>query len=127
MGRFELATQINQLTLQVEAPSWEDIALSLASLRESTGSVALRPCVGACWPSLECLAEDGMYLLTLGELDEQGEVIVRTLTTPGLVPRTVSILGDCWDSRMITENFQHVIDAFQEFHRRGTVGDLLSE
>lgn len=82
--------------------------------------------VGACWPELVCQAENGKYLLTLGELGENGQVVVRTLTIPDADPRMVAILGDFWDSRTITEEFQDVIKVFQEFHSTGTVGNSLN-
>ena len=125
MTQFELFSLIAKTARRVHAPTWDDVSEALVVLENSTGSVTLDTPGGSRCPELTCCAEGNRYLLTYREILNSGEMIVRSLTVPQTSVGWVGILGDNWDNRMVTQDFQLVVRAFLEFFETGTVGELL--
>ena len=55
-----------------------------------------------------------MYVLMLGELDEQ-DYSIRSFSNKDAVPERVEILGDWWDSKMVCSEINVVTRVFREF------------
>ena len=125
MTQHELFSKINRTARRILNPTWEDISSALTALRHGAGSVTLETSVGTRLPSLECRAEGQNYLVTLAEIDTDGETGVRSLTLPQSEPSMIDILGDSWDCRQVTRDHELVAAVFREFLETGTVGELL--
>ena len=77
-------------------------------------------------PELNLRAEDGRYLLMLGEVHADGEYDVRTLTNPNPKEGEDSIGGEFFGASHIVEDFDLVLRAFCEFAETGNVShDLM--
>ena len=125
MTQFELYWSIGMTRRWNLHPNWEDIASALEGLVSGSGTVTLDTPGGTRCPGLQCFAERQNYLVMLGEIDNEGEMNVRSLNVPQSVPSKIAILGDCWDSRQVTRDFELVLTVYREFFESGTVGDLL--
>lgn len=106
----------------IKNPKWSDIEEKLLSLQRGQGSVGLEmisgPDIGP--QNLQVEADDGHYLLSLGE-DDGEDYIVRTLDNPKCDEYQVGILGNLYSSRQICRDVGLVIRAFDEFFSSGDV------
>ncbi|APR78302.1 Hypothetical protein A7982_03649 [Minicystis rosea] len=115
------------------APTWADVEDKLARLAAAhTGSIKLElqpaPTLGP--QSLQAIAENGTYLVMLGEMIEvDGDVDhnVRTLYDASATPGKTLIMGDFWDARQTSREPAVVRDVFKDFFETGDVSaDKLS-
>lgn len=127
---FSLSWVINGSGSVINNPSWSDINLYLNKLKSDGGSLTLEiqnddQDIGPIF--LQLLAENGQYLLMLGENTED-DYIVRTLSKDLTVPEKVWIQGDCWDKRQVTDRYDEVLGVFKTFFMKGDVPpSILSE
>jgi len=108
-------------------PEWSDIEAALEKARNHSGVVTLDIYLSneTGQKTLQVRVDDGHYLLlTLGEEDEQ-DYAVRSLTNAKAGPGQIGILGDLWDSRMVSDDFTIVQQAFEEFFSTGNVSHNL--
>lgn len=102
--------------------TWEDVWSRLSPLQTKAGSASLDimepPDLGPL--SMGLIAANGHYLITLLELEENG-LNVRDYTNPEVEFEMVDLLGDMWDSRLLTSDFNLVYKLFEEFFRTGDV------
>ncbi|MGE2624755.1 DUF6911 family protein, partial [Escherichia coli] len=80
--------------------------------------------VNNCAEMLQVRAENGFYVIMLGEIFED-EYRVRTYwassNEPNDTATEMSILGDHWPKRQLIKNFDLVINIFKEFFDTGTI------
>lgn len=103
-------------------PQWTDVENHLKEVEPGIGSVSLDVIDGpdVAPLNLQVIAENGKFLLMLGEDDGQ-EYKVRTFNNSLAEPGIVVIHGDSWDSRSVFEDFAVVYQAFREFYDSGDV------
>jgi hypothetical protein len=110
-------------------PTEAELAAFLDELQNDPGALTLSllepPDIGP--QCVQAYADHGRYLLTLLEHTADGSE-VRDYTNPSEAPsESVELLGDYWDSRLLTADFSLVTRAFIEFYKTGDVSrDLLS-
>jgi hypothetical protein len=83
--------------------------------------------IGFGKPELNLRAENGRYLLTLGEVDADGEHDVRTLTNSNPKKEDDFIGGEFFGACHIVEDFDLVLRAFCEFAETGNVSHNLMD
>jgi len=111
-------------------PSWSDIESSLKRLSYLNGSIGLSVIdgedIGADF--LEVRADTQHYLVTLLENTIDDEEEVRTLFFKEKQNfAQIQILGDYYDSTMITDDLDLVVRIFKDFFDSGNVSyDILS-
>jgi hypothetical protein len=107
-------------------PSWSDIELHLREVCETSGSVTLEVVnlKGFELLSLQVVAGDGMYAMTLGE-DNGEDYIVRSYLGGGNSGTVVNILGDAVDASGVCTDFEIVVDIFRQFFEEGRVSRSL--
>ncbi|MFS2158146.1 hypothetical protein ACCD10_12400 [Pseudomonas sp. Pseusp122] len=104
------------------AESWDDVCPYLTKLREQAGTVCL-DLVDAPDPgpiSMQLVAENRIYLVTLLEATDD-DTYVRSYTNPAALSEMVEVLGDRWDARQLTHDFELVMQIFKEFCDSGEV------
>jgi hypothetical protein len=105
-----------------DVEDWADLRLLLNTLQENAGSLRLvlvdGPDPGQV--SMHFEAENQKYLVTL--LEDTGEDMnVREYDNPTASAEMVDILGDSWDARQLTDDFDLVVMLFKEFFETGDV------
>ena len=102
--------------------NWEEISLILLMLKEGDGTVDLdlidAPDPGPA--SIQVAAENRNYLVTLFETTED-DTNVRSYTNTCATAEMVDILGDFWDARYLTQDFDLILRLFKEFFEVGDV------
>ena len=71
--------------------------------------------------SLKLYAEEGRYLVTLGENGEDGEFHFRTMDVEDRENVLTYLQGNTYPNRAITEDIDTVARIFMEFYRTGDV------
>ena len=106
--------------------SWGDIELHLREVCETSGSVTLEivDFNGFELLSLQVVADDGMYAMTLGE-DNGEDYIVRSYLRGSNSGAVVDILGDAVDASGVCTDFEVVVDIFRQFFEEGRVSRSL--
>ena len=75
---------------------------------------------------LQVRAENGNYMLTLGE-ETDDDYMVRFYWDQSLPNDNLLILGDYWPERQLTKDFELVVRVFKEFFDTGNVSaDILN-
>nr|WP_139273377.1 hypothetical protein [Pseudomonas frederiksbergensis] len=74
--------------------------------------------------SLQVVADDGMYAMTLGE-DNGEDYIVRSYLRGSNSGAVVDILGDAVDASGVCTDFEVVVDIFRQFFEEGRVSRSL--
>lgn len=112
--------------------SWDIILDQLKKLKGKEGVLTLDVIenVNDCAEMLQVRAENGFYVVMLGEIFED-EYRVRTYWTssnePNHTTAKLSILGDYWPKRQLIKDFELVINIFKEFFDTGTIStDILN-
>lgn len=106
--------------------SWNTILDQLKKLQGKEGVLTLDVLdnVNNCAEMLQVRAENGFYVIMLGEIFED-EYRVRTYwassNEPNDTATEMSILGDHWPKRQLIKNFDLVINIFKEFFDTGTI------
>jgi hypothetical protein len=125
--KFSLSWIINDDGGNTHLVDLSTIGYYLKLLKNNSGSITLDRLdneIGAI--SLQVLSDKNQYLLTLGE-DNGSEYIVRSYFNKLAKGEMIDILGDNWDARHLTHNYDVVINAFKSFYITGDVSrDLLS-
>ena len=106
----------------------DDVLKILKEITEKSGTANLAlvnaPDVGH--QSLQVQSENGYFVLTLGEHDDEDH-IVRTYTNLSRDSQQAIVLGNVWDSMLICTESAIVIKIFKEFFETGDVSrDLLN-
>ncbi|NUE67719.1 hypothetical protein [Snodgrassella sp. ESL0253] len=72
---------------------------------------------------LTLYAENQKYLVMFGKSNPEvdDDVEVRTFWDDTRAPGLISLQGDLWDNRTISENFSLVRKAFNEFYQTGDI------
>ncbi|GID07698.1 MULTISPECIES: DUF6911 family protein [Pseudomonas] len=111
---------------RAKEPSWSDIELHLREVCETSGSVTLEVVNlnGFELLSLQVVAGDGMYAMTLGE-DNGEDYIVRSYLGGGNSGKMVDILGDAVDASGVCTDFEIVVNVFRQFFEEGRVSRSL--
>jgi len=109
-------------------PEWHHIESLLEKLQDRSGSLTLRiidaPESGP--QSLQVIADNGQYLLMLGEIVDD-DYDVRSYTNDCSETERIEILGDMWDPKQVCSDFGVVWQSFTQFFRDGNVSlNLLS-
>lgn len=101
---------------------WVDIISRLESFREGKGSMSLEllngPDPGPIRVSV--IAESKCYLVTVLEAADD-DTYVRCYFNPLSIAERVEVLGDYWDARMLTSDFDMVCIVFKAFFESGDV------
>lgn len=102
--------------------NWAELTSCLNTLQRNAGTLRLvlndGPVPGPV--SMHFETEHKKFLVTL--LDDTGEDIdVREYDNPNARADMVDILGDSWDARQLTDDFNLVLMLFQEFFETGNV------
>lgn len=102
--------------------NWADLTSCLNTLQQNAGTLRLvltdGPDPGPVSMHLE--TENKKFLVTL--LEDTGEDIdVREYDNPTASAEMVDILGDSWDARQLTDDFNLVLMLFKEFFETGDV------
>jgi hypothetical protein len=107
-------------------PQWTDIAPLLESLKSRSGTVGLDILNAETGPqTLQVASEHGMYLLTLGEINQDG-YNVRDYTNPRASAGQTMIHEYLWSSQMLCWDFDIVMQVFKQFFDTGDVSrDIL--
>jgi hypothetical protein len=111
-----------------QSPDRADIGRFLDIVELGSGSLTLDSVEdeGASPKTLQVLSDDGKYLMTLGA-DDGCEYLVRTLHHEGPKPGQTEILGNLWNSDMVTTDFSIVRRAFMEMFETNDVSrDVLA-
>ncbi len=109
-------------------PSWETVKDALLLAKDDSGVVALEffppPDVGV--QSIQVHTEKGNSVLMLS-VDTGEDHEVRDYTNPASRAGVmVEVLGDFWDERLVCDNYDVVVDCFNQFLTNGDVSlDLL--
>lgn len=115
MNNFSMTWTIEGKGGKKNIPDWDDVQNILNSLQNSYGTITLDISdneVGA--QMLQLRTESGKYLIMLGEIvDDDYEV--RTYHSSENTSDTVSILGDFWSKKQLTNDFSFVLKVFCEF------------
>ncbi|MFZ5637842.1 MAG: DUF6911 family protein [Pseudomonadota bacterium] len=103
-------------------PSWQEIEQRLLEVARLRGTVTMDVVGGQeIGPqSLQAQAENGRFVLFLGE-DNGQDYVVRTFSNGVSSQEQVEILGNQWDSRLVCDRFDLVLQAFKEFFETGNV------
>lgn len=105
-----------------DVKAWDDVWLKLRSLQNYAGSIRLEitdaPDVAPF--SMSVAADHGNYLVTLLETTED-DTEVRSYSNPTAKAEMVEILGNDWDARHLTGDFELVCRMVEEFYRTGDV------
>lgn len=110
----------------VEATSWESIRCHLVKLEKQSGTLCL-DLVDAPDPgpvSMQLIAEGGNYVITILQATED-DTFVRSYTNPSATAEMVEVLGDRWDARQLTQDFDLVLNLFKMFSETGDVSAAL--
>jgi hypothetical protein len=106
----------------LNAHGWADVWPILAGLQGQAGTLSLdlldAPDPGPM--SMQLVCESGLYLVTLLEATEDDDH-VRCYTNPNAVAEMIEVLGDRWDARQLTGDFDLVLRMFQSFCETGDV------
>jgi hypothetical protein len=107
---------------------WVDVIWPLKFLQKAAGTLCLDlinpPEPGPISIFLE--SDNNTYLITLLE-DVGDDLDVRAYDNPTATAKMVEVLGDYWDARMLTDDFDLVVRLFKEFFETGDVSrDWLS-
>lgn len=107
---------------RAKEPSWSNIELHLREVCEVSGSVTLEAVNlnGFELLSLQVVADDGVFAMTLGE-DNGEDYIVRSYLGDGDSGKVVDILGDAIDASAVCTNFETVVDIFRMLFEKGCV------
>jgi len=101
---------------------WDSLIMYLTPLKETAGTFGLNfidgPELGPICMQLE--SDKKRYLMTLLEVTED-DTSVRAYDNPTASAEMVDILGDSWDARQLTDDFNLVIMLFKEFFEKGDV------
>lgn len=101
---------------------WVDVIWPLKFLKKAAGTLRLGlinpPEPGPISIFLE--SDNNTYLITLLE-DVGDDLNVRAYDNPTATAQMVEVLGDYWDSRMLTDDFDLVVMLFKEFFEIGDV------
>jgi len=101
---------------------WVDVIWPLKFLQKAPGTLRLRlinpPEPGPISIFLE--SDNNTYLITLLE-DIGDDLNVRAYDNPTATAQMVEVLGDYWDARMLTDDFDLVVMLFKEFFETGDV------
>ena len=105
-----------------QVQDWEDVWQYLVNLRENAGTVRIHlvdaPDSGPI--SIQLRSENKIYLVTLLEANEEG-TDVREYNNPTAHAEMIDILGDCWDARQLTNDFDLVVILLKQFFETGDV------
>ena len=114
----------NQLGPLVD-PDDEAVKKTVTLVAGNTGVLGLRhdptPKSGPC--ELILYAENGRLLLMLNEHAVDGEHNTRTLTDNSLPNKLVSILGEMYPAKAVTNDLKLACRMFREFAHSGTVAN----
>ena len=103
-------------------PKWHDVERKLSSALSSSGTVQLDvvdpPEIGPVL--LQLSSESGRFLIMLGE-NTDDDYDVRTPYDAARGDEMVTILGNEWDNRTITNDRSFVVSSFRHFFDVGTV------
>lgn len=101
---------------------WGEVWLQLRRLKFCAGSVGLEitdaPDVAPF--NMSVAADNGNYLVTLLETTED-DSDVRSYSNPTANAEMVEILGNDWDARHLTSDFEFVCRMVEEFYKTGDV------
>lgn len=106
----------------VETACWESTRCHLVKLEKQSGTLCL-DVVDAPNPgpvSMQVIAESGKYVITILQAIER-DTFVRTYTNPSATAEMVEVLGDRWDARQLTRDFDLVLNLFKMFSETGDV------
>lgn len=105
-----------------KAAGWEEVNPYLTMFKEKAGTLCLdlldAPDPGPI--SMQLVAENGIYLVTVLQGTDD-DTYVRSYTNPAASPAMLDVLGDCWDARQLTQDFDLVLRFFQTFCETGDV------
>lgn len=105
-----------------KAENWEGVSPYLAKLQESSGTFCVdlldAPDPGPV--SMQLVADRGNYLVTVLQATED-DTYVRAYTNPDASEAMVELLGDRWDARQLTQDFDLVLKFFRTFCSTGNV------
>jgi hypothetical protein len=109
-------------------PTEEQVEKAIRALAMKYGTAEMKispePEVGPY--ELTMYAEDGRYLVTLGENGADGEFHFRTVDVEDRENVLIYLQGNTYPNRAITEDIDLVARIFMEFYRTGEVSkDLL--
>ena len=102
----------------IKLPSCDTINEKLISVLNGSGSVGLNATDRE--RNLDVISDKGMYLLTLGE-ETEDDYAVRSYTNNEVSHELIDLLGNLWDSRMITTNRDLIFSVFHDFVNTGDV------
>ncbi|EGV2902266.1 hypothetical protein LDT72_004747 [Salmonella enterica] len=111
-----------------KSPTWEDVEGYLSKLKGKAGTLTLDllDCGDIGPDMLQVRAENGNYMLTLGE-EIDDDYRVRFYWDQSLPSEKLLILGDYWSERQLTKDFELVVRVFKEFFNTGDVSaDILN-
>jgi hypothetical protein len=125
MNNLNLSSSVPGFNGSLNNPSWESVLELLGTLVNLNGSIGLSiidpPDIGPA--SVDVLADNGHFLVTLFENINESEDWVRSYNNTAIAPRSTSveILGDLWDASMLTDDFSIVVEVFRSFYETGDV------
>jgi hypothetical protein len=99
---------------------WVDVIWPLKCLQKAAGILCL-DLINPPEPapiSIFLESDNNTYLITLLE-DVGDDLDVRACDNPTATAQMVEVLGDYWDARMLTDDFDLVVMLFKEFFETG--------
>jgi hypothetical protein len=105
-----------------DVQDWTEVMPHLINLHETSGTLRLS-LIDAPEPgpiSMQVRSENKTHLVTLFE-DTGDDTNVRAYDNPTAIAEMVDIVGDYWDARMLTNDFDLVVMMFKEFFETGDV------
>ncbi|MFK3798499.1 DUF6911 family protein [Pseudomonas sp. NPDC088444] len=101
---------------------WSEVRAKLRLLVSLPGSVSLNiECAADMSPlNISVRADASNYLVTLLE-EVEDDTEVRAYSNPTACAEMVELLGDYWDARLLTSDFDFVCMVFKEFFETGDV------
>jgi hypothetical protein len=110
-----------------DAAESDDVARILNEIRDHSGSMGLERLNGPeIGPQSLSVETEGRYSVLMLR-DTREDYIVRTLTNTDHDSGFIEIIGDLWDARTVTSNFDLVVQVFKEFFETGDVSrEILS-
>ncbi|MFK3798500.1 DUF6911 family protein [Pseudomonas sp. NPDC088444] len=101
---------------------WGEVWAKLVRLGSNPGSVSLNIIDVAAMSPFRISVETDVrnYLVTLLE-EVEDDTEVRSYSNPAAREEMVELLGDYWDARLLTSDFEFVCMMFKEFFETGDV------
>ena len=126
--RFNLSWTRAGTSGNTDSPAWNDVQRELTEAMRSSGTTQLTvinaPEIGP--DLLQVFCESQRFVIMLGE-NTINDHEVRTPYDADRSPRNVSILGNEWDNRTVSDDESFVLSVFLQFFETFNVAhDLLS-